>query len=888
MDSTGVNTVALGSDQEPSNASPELRELGDGGPLPVDALMPAHKRFERTARRQPEKTAVVSRQGMLSYAELDSRATAVATHLRGLGVGREDIVAICLPHRLDALIAIYGVLKAGAAYLPMHVSQPLARRRFMLEDTAASALITIPAWKDDLAANSAQVLLWEEQRPARTSRQPTGEPPQPGLDDLAYVIYTSGSTGQPKGVMIEHRSLAAYVHWGLTAFSADELARVFAATSFTFDMSLYELTVPFAAGGTLVLADNFAEIAKAHDQGLTLVNTVPSLMAAFLEHGSLPPSVETAVFCGETLPQDVAAKVHRQAGVRRVVNAYGPTEDTVYSTATDVQPGDRPTCGRPLAGTQVYLLDSDLKMVPRGEAGEICLGGVGLARGYLGREDLTRERFVQYPFGPSGPPRVYRTGDLGRWEADGSLQHLGRIDDQIKLHGVRIEPGEIEDALVRHPDVDRAAVALRERTTGGKSLVGYVVRKPGRDPSTGALRDALRKTLPEPMVPSTFIKLEELPLNSNGKLDRSRLPAPQALVSDSGPLSQDERDLAEIWRDLLNLQDIPGPDDDFFDLGGDSLLAFQLFDRITARFGTELPPSLLVQASTLRALALWIDAAEFVEGRVVVEFHVDGTKTPCFYVQSGAGGILTLRNFASAFGADQPLYGIQAFRDDDVEAGQILSVASTAADCLPIVRQRQPRGPYFIAGHSIGGHIAFELACLLEAEGEAVAYLGLLDPPAPHTLRPVGRIAGRAREAIGIGPEERRAHPVHAAVSKARRRLRWQMPSHAGDGSNNDADRPSQWMRNLEAMEKRFRPSRLHGQAVVYRSREMGRLTGSPTLGWDRYVRGEIQGRSVPGGHVSLLLDPHVHVVAEEMAADLRAAQAAISAPGREPLVSGS
>jgi amino acid adenylation domain-containing protein len=870
---------------EPSieeTALAELTKLGDGGPLPPDAQVPAHRRFERMARANPSATAIVSKDAELSYEELDSCAEHLARRLRAAGIGREDIVGICLPHRLDALIAIYGVLKAGAAYLPLDVTQPLERRRFMLDDAGAAALITVREWERDLGDDSLSLVTW-----AGRERSARGAPPDStatvatGLDDLAYVIYTSGSTGRPKAVMIEHRSLAAFVHWGVSAFSRDELRSVFAATAFGFDMSLFELTVPFAAGGRLILADNFLEIGLVGDREVTLVNTVPSLMAAALDDLTLPSTVRTAVFCGETLPYEVSERVHAQPGVTRVVNAYGPTEDTVYSTAAEVLPGERPTCGRPFPGTQVHLLDSALAPVPPGEPGEICLGGAGLARGYLGRKELTRERFVEAPLGADGPARLYRTGDLGRWEEDGSLQHLGRLDHQIKVRGVRIEPGEIEDTLVRHPDVRQAVVTLRERPSGGKALVAHVVYAPGAEPVPRHLREALRASLPEAMVPAVFVPLEEMPLNANGKLDRARLPEPRATVADSSDLAPLERDLAELWREVLKLDGLPGPDDDFFALGGDSLLAFKLFDRISAELDTELPASVLVQASTLRGLASWIEAAEFVEGRAVVTLHSEGSRVPCFYVQSGAGGILAMRNFASAFGVDQPLYGIQAFRDDEAEVGDILSVTSTAAQCVPIVRERQPRGPYIIAGHSIGGHIAYELACLLEAEGEEVLYLGLLDPPAPHTLRWRGRVVARVRDLTGTGPEPRRRHVLRATLAKARRYVRSRVRGPGGAWSEHaEADRPSEWMRNLNRIEKRYHPSRFSGRVTVYQTAEITRATGSDTLGWDRYVAGPLRARRVPGGHVSLLLDPHVQVVAEEMAADIRAAQRRSSDPG--------
>jgi thioesterase domain-containing protein/acyl carrier protein len=466
---------------------------------------------------------------------------------------------------------------------------------------------------------------------------------------------------------------------------------------------------------------------------------------------------------------------------------------------------------------------------------------------------------------------MYRTGDLGRWEDDGSMQHMGRLDHQIKIRGVRIEPGEIEEALVRHPDVEEAVVVARERRFGAKSLVAYMVCRPDAEPDARTLRSKLRETLPDSMLPASFVRVDAMPLNPSGKLDRAQLPEPTWGAADRAAPSDHELPMAELWQEVLRLDHLPSPDDDFFELGGDSLLAFELFDRIAALLGAELPPSLLLEAPTLRLLTLLVAASDFVDGRVVAELHRDGDRIPCFYVQSGAGGILALRTFASIFGPDQPLYGIQAFREDAMDDGHLLSVESTAADCVAIVRERQPTGPYIIAGHSIGGHIAYELACRLEAEGEQVLYLGLLDPAAPHTLRWRGRIAARTRELTGGMPEGRRANAARAAVAKAGRRIHRRFERAPAEPPLNDPD--SQWMRDLAAIQKRYRPPEFSGTAHVYRTTDMVRFSGSGDLGWDRYARGPIVIRPIPGGHVSLLLDPNVQTVAEAMAADLAAAQ---------------
>jgi amino acid adenylation domain-containing protein len=849
----------------PVSDAEDLIRLGDGGPPDPSAKIAGHRRFEEIARACPDSVAVVSRAGTLTYAELNARAEAYSRRLRSIGVGPEQVVAVCLPRRLDVLVSVLAVLKAGGAYLPLDAAQPLERRRFMLRDAGASVLVTLPGWEAELA-DSAEVVRppgpEDDRGPDRDVRAA-----EPAPDQLAYIIYTSGSTGRPKGVMIEHRSLAAYVHWGVSNFTPEELSSVLMATSFGFDMSIFEFMVPLSVGGKIVLVDSLFEIREWDHEALTLVDTVPSLMDALLaRHIELPDTVQTAVFCGEELPFRTSEAVYRQPGIRRVVNTYGPTEDTVFSTFTEVPRGTRPTIGRPFPGTQAYVLDSNLELVPRGKEGELCLGGIGLARGYRRRDDLTRERFVPNPFDDSGLGRLYRTGDIDRWEEGGSLQHLGRIDHQIKLRGVRIEPAEIEAALLRHPGVRQAVVVARDRPHGDRWLVAYLVGDGDLD--TQSLRRMLKGLLPRPMIPSVFVTLAEMPLNANGKLDRSRLPEPAVDVAAASPLTETERTLAEIWLELLELERLPGRDDDYFELGGHSLLAFEVFERIEEQLDRDLSPSVLVEAGTIRSLAALIDSG--VARSRLVKLHADGTRVPTVYVHSGAGGMLTLRRFAAALGPDQPLYGIQAYVDEDIERGEIDGVAGAATACLSALLDVQPQGPYILTGHSSGGLIAFEMAARLQAAGESVLSVGLLDPAAPHTLRWTGRLAARALELTGLGAEPRR-HAAHRAAWVAFRR---KLHSRAGAALGNAAGGgESAWARNLRVVERNYEPPSYSGRVVTYSTVDTIRYTGSLTLGWDRYVEGVVEARRVPGDHTSLLTSPAVEVLAATMDADIRAAQ---------------
>ncbi|MEA2432073.1 MAG: hypothetical protein QOI19_2546, partial [Thermoleophilaceae bacterium] len=449
-------------------------------------------------------------------------------------------------------------------------------------------------------------------------------------------------------------------------------------------------------------------------------------------------------------------------------------------------------------------------------------------------------------------------------------------DHQIKLHGVRIEPADIEEAILRHPGIRQAVVVAREKRGGGKWLVGYIVCDSGRQPDGRELREMLRASLPKPMIPSVFVPLDSLPLNANGKLDRAQLPEPLSSAVGAQALTESEQKIGQMWRDLLLLDGLPSPEDDYFELGGDSLRAFELFDRIETEFGRTLSPNVLLEASTLGSLAELIDSG--AESGRLVKLHPDGTRIPTVYVHSGAGGMLTLRKFSAVLGSDQPLYGIQALIDREIEEGAIGGVPAVAAECLAALLKEQPHGPYVIAGHSIGGHIAYEMAVLLQRSGERVLMLGLLDPAGPHTLRWRGRAVARALDLTGLGSEPRRVGAARHVLAAAQRELSSRLGRNGGEdhsGGETDEDSTSVWMRNLRAIEERYHPPRYRGRVVAYTTAENTRYTGSSTLGWDRYVDGTLQVRRVPGDHVSMLLEPNVDVVAAAMDADIRDAQAA-------------
>ncbi len=603
------------------------------------ARVPADLRLDELvaaqAARTPGAVAVAGGAGggdAVTYGELIRRAGRLTECLRSLGIGAERRIALCCQRTPDLIAAQLGILAAGAAYVPLDPAYPRQRLQLMLAESRADALVTDAAGAGlvDLATGP-RILFTARAEHFEVSGGSAAAAPLPaaaaapsaaaGAADprnLAYVIFTSGSSGQPKAVGIEHRSAVAFVRWAVGAFSAAELAGVLGSTSICFDLSIFEIFVPLAAGGLVILAPDITRLHEAALDEVTLFNTVPSAMAE-LASERLPAGLRTVNLAGEALAPRLVARLHAHPRVRRVLNLYGPTEDTTYSTWAEVPRGAAAApIGRPIGGTRARVIGRQGDLLPVGAPGELMLGGAGLARGYLERPDLTAERFVPDPHGLAGA-RLYRTGDRVRLLADGQLEYLGRLDRQVKLRGVRIEPGEIEACLAEHPEVAQTAVVLREGAAGAQ-LVGYVVpRTPSAPPaSTGlpaSLAAFLRQRLPAAMVPSAWVMLAALPLTANGKVDRRALPAPAGGASAATaatsaaaatPRNPLEETLAAIFRQTLGVAEV-GIHDNFFALGGHSLLALRAAFRISAARGSEVPVAALFEAPSVEQLAAWLE-----------------------------------------------------------------------------------------------------------------------------------------------------------------------------------------------------------------------------------------------------------------------------------------
>ena len=571
-----------------------------------------HQLFEEQAARAPAAAAVVFNGGQLSYAELDARANRLARHLRKLGVGPEALAGVFCERSPELLVALLGVLKAGGAYLPLDLLQPPERLAFMLEDAGARVLLTQERLLERLPACDASVVCLDSDWPDIETEDDAGLPPSALPSHPAYVIYTSGSTGRPKGVVVTHGGVVNYLSWAARAYEVGESAGAIVHSPVGFDLTVTTLFSPLLVGRAVVLLPEEEGIhalgaALQEGGGRSLVKLTPSHLELLSQ--VLPPEAARAasvlVVGGEALTAEHVAFWRSQSPSTRIVNEYGPTETVVGCCVYELPAGAKLEgalpIGRPIANTRLYVLDERRRPAPTLAVGELYIGGDGLARGYLNRPALTAERFVPDPFSAEPGARLYRTGDLARHLADGQLEFLGRVDDQVKVRGFRVELGEIEAALTGDEAVSESVVALREDTPGGARLVAYYVG----EAEPGALRERLRRLLPDYMTPSAYVRLARLPLTPNGKIDRRALPAPTGQATGAAytaPRTETEQTIAALWSEVLGVERV-GVDDNFFDLGGHSLLLVRVSRGLQEAFGREVQVIDLFKYPTVQALA---------------------------------------------------------------------------------------------------------------------------------------------------------------------------------------------------------------------------------------------------------------------------------------------
>jgi amino acid adenylation domain-containing protein len=872
-----------------------------------------HELFGEQAASTPAATAIKFGSHSLTYRELNERANQVAHYLKAAGAGMETLVGICLERSSEMIVAVLGILKAGAAYVPFEPDEPTERVAFKLRDSGVKVLITQQALLGTLPCDESTkpaVICVDRDHAAivRHSRENLQIQARP--NNLAYVVYTSGSTGMPRGVMVEHHSLVNHSIALVRYFGLGPADRVLQFAPLSFDVSAEEIFPTLLTGGRLVLrpAGLSVSIQDFHpfvtNERLTVLNLPTPYwrqwMAAMEEGGlQLPPSLRLVIAGSDTVRREDYAQWQRltREGVRWC-NAYGTTEATITATIYEPCPGETPPCvpiGRPTMNTQVYILDRHQRLVPIGVPGEIYIGGEEVARGYLNRPEA--ENFVPDIFSGRAGALLNRTGDFGRWRADGNIEFLGRRDNQVKIRGFRIELGEVESALLQHPDVKEAVVLPREDGHGEKCLVAYLVAGDAAAQLTGKVRQFLKQRLPPYMVPAAIVLLPELPRLSNGKLDADALPAPGAERPDLeetfvAPGDSLEEKLANIWRQVLGLEKV-GVHDNFFDLGGHSLLAVRLFAEVEKLTGWNLPVLTLFQSPTIKQLAEIIRRTQSTERRSsILTVQSQGTQPPFFLVHGAGGGMLWgYANLAKYMGPDQPVYAFNSRGLDGLE--EFATVEELAAQYVQELRAFQPKGPYYLGGYCFGGEVAFEMAQQLSAQGEKPALLTLINSmPSSSSFYKIRftplwtarfiRNSWRWLHYFSRWSPRRRRGFIGRKLRSCGKRLHRHLDSTVPFGPSAEdtidlslysEEQARVWEAHLRASDN-YRPRSYPGRLVLFRTNIHPVFCSfDPTYGWGEFARAGVTVKIVPGDHESILAEPHVRKVAAELKECLGRAQ---------------
>jgi amino acid adenylation domain-containing protein len=895
---TAPDTLAASIDVMPEEERHKLliEWNATGAAYPRDTHV--HELFEEHAARTPDAVAVVHDGRTLTYSQLNARANQLAHHLRGLGIGPEVLVAICVERSLEMVVGLLAILKAGGAYVPLDPAYPAERLRFMLEDSAPMAVLAqgaigerVAAW---LPAGGPMVLGLADEDPGLAT-QPTHNPGVAACGlaphHLAYVIYTSGSTGTPKGVMVEHRGLVNLAQAQSKLFSVSADSRVVQFASLSFDASTWEVVMALGSGAALHLPTD-----PERQAGL-----LEYLARNAITHATLPPallqgrpdlqrlvSLQSLILAGEA---PSSALIQATSSVTSVFNAYGPTECTVCATAWACPAGfDGATVpiGRPIANTRLYVLDCHGAPVPVGVPGELYIGGAGVARGYLNCPDLTAERFVADPFSAEPGARMYKTGDLGRWTADGMIEYLGRNDFQVKIRGFRIELGEIEARLAECEGVSEVNVIAREDSPGDKRLVVYYIA--GADIRPQALRTHLLASLPEFMVPAAYVRLDLMPLTHNGKLDRKALPAPNsrayALDAYEAPAGPVEEKLARIWASVLGLDRI-SRNANFFDLGGHSLLAVRMLTLIEAEFGPSLNLPSLFRAPSIATLGQLLrrGGSPSISSPCAVSIQPEGTKPPLFAIITPT----MYGNIARHLGDTQPVIGLQLFDPANPLEFKYSRLEDVAGECVKLIREIQPQGPYAVIGWCVGGVLAFETAQQLVQMGHEVSFIGVIDGWAPDYIRRRGAAWLKAADLATI------CKRAYAEIRTGRRSVKYLMKLFTLNvmkrftwfrgapraGANPVSSDPqlemieqfnSEMFSYLWRLQGAYAPKPFHGRVHIFVSefRPTGWLADS-SLGWGRLARKGAEAVTIKGNHWSIFDEPGAGQAAATIAAVLEA-----------------
>ncbi len=884
--------------EQPDKAASELSLLTEGERRQIlvewndtarpPASQPVHELIEEQARKLGTATAVECGTASLTYEQLNSQANSLAEALRKLGVGPDVPVAICVERSLEMIAGILGILKAGGAYVPLDPNYPQERLKFVLSDCKPKAVLTQTTLAGGWSSERPTILLdsadWKAAKAAKSR-------PAVALENLAYILYTSGSTGFPKGVLVTHANLAHSTQARFDYYGP-LTGRFLLLSSYAFDSSVAGIFHTLASGGTLVLpteefqwkADQLAELIAGHKTTHTLC--FPSLYRELLDHASSQQassqqrsaeqlsSLQAVIVAGEACPRQLVNSHYGMLPQTSLFNEYGPTEATVWTTVYECEPGESDesvAIGRPKANTQVYVLDRNSGPVPVGIPGELYIGGDGVAAGYLNRPDLTRSSFVPNPFTHDATAKVrrklYRTGDLVRYRRDGNLEFLGRTDQQVKVHGLRIEPGEIEVMLLQHPDIREAAVVALPNHAGETQLAAFVAMREGYMSSGDELRRFLKNRLPAYMIPASFHFVDSFPLTPNGKIDRPRLresePAGTARRGVSAPRNETEQRLLGIWQRILNIDSVD-VSQDFFELGGHSLIAARLLANIEREFGRMLSLAFVFQCPTIEQMAESLETAgQSLRERAIVPIQPRGSRPPLFWIRGGP----RFRLLAKKLGPEQPFLGLDLPFADGTGLPVPYRMEDIAGLLIRALREQQPRGPYYLAGLCVNAVLAYEVARQLRQSGEEIALLAMFDGHnRAYYKNPFadGRYSQRIKyHFANLLQMDARQTPAYLLdrLDEARRkieRITWQLMSDRSDK-----------LRNTDSIVHpafhRYEPQPYPGRIVLLQSSDWpaGEYFDFK-LGWVDRV-GEMEFHRIPGDHPSMFTEPNVNLVAKHL-----------------------
>ncbi len=861
-----------------------------------------HQLIEVQAAKTPDQVVLVFEKQRWTYRQLNDRANQLANHLRAHGVGPGVFAGVLLERSAEMVAAVLAILKAGGAYVPLDPSFPQNRLSHMVEDSAMRVLCTHRHLDEKLPVKPPVIVRLDDDA-KEIAKQGVAAPQAAAAGGLAYVLYTSGSTGKPKGVEIPHSAIVNFLLSMQSEPGFTPADTLLAVTTLSFDIAGLELYLPLISGGKLVIAsredtlDPARLMQRMRESSCTVMQATPATWRALIDAG-WQGSPKLKLLCGgESCPMDLAQQLLSRCG--ELWNMYGPTETTVWSTVHKVTSAETSIpIGHPIANTQVHVLDSNRNLVPVGAVGELCIGGTGVARGYLHRPELTQDRFIPSPFDPNS--RLYRTGDLARWLPDGTLECLGRVDNQVKVRGFRIELGEIEAVLGRHDSISQCVVVARQSSAGDKILAAYFESRPGSTPDIADLRNHLKKELPDYMIPSAFMRTEKLPLTPNGKIDRKALPSlDQGRVDVAGnyvaPSDPVEQSLAQMWAKVLKVNRV-GIRDNFFELGGHSLLALRIIVEIEKLYHRRLPLATLLQSPTVGDLANVLRKEDWKPSwSCIVPIKPNGSKPPLFLLHSHGGNVLEYYPLANLLDAGQPVYGVQALGLD----GRIVkdqSIETITSEYVKEIRTVQPRGPYFLGGFCFGGLVALEAAQQLSGAGEEVALVVLMQTtnPAVGHFRPEVTLPQqfwyRAAKRIDL----ERENLAHKGKNYFQERLEhgwnraWARTAITLDkirnGHAKQKPRPMSYI--LEAltlehdrMADQYKIRLYKGDVVLFRaSKQLHGLIADQDLGWKDILTGNLDICEIPGHQQTILTEPNVTRLAKELLLRLQTAQRELAA----------